>query len=223
MLKSYVGATALRKDAAVLRSEIGPLTPRNPSFLCLFSALPLLFSSIIIFPFATSTKRPHTSSTLYDLINPAHGSAFFSLQPFLHTSISFFHFHCFLLFLFHLALHFSTFHFIPISLCMLVCLFVCVAVGCLWLFFRQQPRRLDCHNLWSWVISVSNPNLGTGLFFLSSFSPPPPHLSFSLPQFCPSCPIISHSFSHFLSLFISIHFLCHCNSNTCSWSPLKNA
>lgn len=29
------------------------------------------------------------------------------------------------------------------------CVFVHVAPGRLWLFFRQQPRRLDCHNLWS--------------------------------------------------------------------------
>lgn len=35
------------------------------------------------------------------------------------------------------------------SACMCVYLCVCVAVGCLWLFFKQQPRRLDCHNLWS--------------------------------------------------------------------------
>lgn len=29
------------------------------------------------------------------------------------------------------------------------CVFVHVAPRHLWLFFRQQPRRLDCHNLWS--------------------------------------------------------------------------
>lgn len=28
------------------------------------------------------------------------------------------------------------------------CVFVHVAHRRLWLFFRQQPRRLDCHNLW---------------------------------------------------------------------------
>lgn len=33
------------------------------------------------------------------------------------------------------------------SICM--CFYVCVAAGCLWLFFRQRPRRLDCHNVWS--------------------------------------------------------------------------
>lgn len=67
------------------------------------------------------------------------------------------------------------------SICM--CFYVCVAAGCLWLFFRQRPRRLDCHNVWSWVISVSNPNQETGtffLFFIPSSLPPPP-FSFSFP------------------------------------------
>lgn len=68
------------------------------------------------------------------------------------------------------------------------CVFVHVALRCLWLFFRQQPRRLDCHNLWSWVISVSNLNLRMGPFFLSSASLPS-----SLPL---SSPIISQSSSH---------------------------
>lgn len=68
------------------------------------------------------------------------------------------------------------------------CVFVHVAPRRLWLFFRQQPRRLDCHNLWSWVISVSNLNPRMGPFFLSSASLPS-----SLPL---SSPIISQSSSH---------------------------
>lgn len=68
------------------------------------------------------------------------------------------------------------------------CVFVHVAHRRLWLFFRQQPRRLDCHNLWSWVISVSNLNPRMGPFFLSSASLPS-----SLPL---SSPIISQSSSH---------------------------
>lgn len=139
----------------------------------------------------------HTSSALYALINPSYSPAFFSFQPFLHTFISFFHFHCLPLSRFHLASHFSTFHFIPISLSMFVYVCVFVAGWCLWLFFRQQPRRLDCHNLWSWVISVSNPNLGTGPFFLSSSLPPPLPLS------------LSSLFSHQLSLFLPFPVTLH--------------
>lgn len=158
--------------------------------------------------FHNASYQAHTSTALYALINPAYSSALLSLQPFLHISISFFHFHRLPLFLFRLAPHFSTFHFIPISLCLRLCVFVCMAAGCLWLFFRQQPRRLDCHNLWSWVISVSNPNLGTGPFFLSSSSPPPPLvLSLSLPPFHPSSHIIFHSSSHSLSRGVVIYFL----------------
>lgn len=132
----------------------------------------------------------------------------FSLQPFLHTSISF-HFHCLPLFSLSagpsISLH-STLSPSPSAAFMYVCVCVCVAAGRLWLFFRQQPRRLDCHNLWSWVISVSNPNLGTGPFFLSSSSLHHRLLllsrSLSLP---PYPPIISHSSSHSLSLCIAIH------------------
>lgn len=85
-----------------------------------------------------------------------------------------------------------------------VCLGVCVCVAAGWLFFRQQPRRLDCHNLWSWVISVSNPNLGTGLFFsLFLFS-----TSFLFCSFSPS----SLSFISHLSFFLLYLLNMHCYS-----------
>lgn len=74
---------------------------------------------------------------------------------------------------------------------------VCVVAECVWLFFRQQPRRLDCHNLWFWVISVSNPNLGTGTFFLPSSSysssSPTPSPSRSFSPSCAAFHIIFHS------------------------------
>ncbi len=155
------------------------------------------------------------------------------LSSILQTLLLSFHFNLFCMhpsfisiasnFLFRLALHFSSFHFIPISLYMLVCVcvyvcvwvFVCVAAGCLWLFFRQQPRRLDCHNLWSWVISVSNQNLRTGPFFLySSSTPPPPPLFFSLP-FLPSLTLSSIACHHSSPSIVCRNH----NWSFCYWSP----
>lgn len=140
------------EDGFIPQSEIGPLTPSNPPFLFVLCSAPfILFHHYFsICYFHQPSYHTHTSSALYALINPAYSPAFFSLQPFLHTSISFFHFHCLPLSLFRLALislH-STLSPSP-SARLCVCVFVCVAAGCLWLFFRQQPRRLDCHNLWS--------------------------------------------------------------------------
>lgn len=115
-------------------------------------------------------------------------------------------------FLFRLALHFAAplYTHLPLHACVFVCecVFVCVAAGSSWLFFRQQPRRLDCHNLWSWVISVSNPNWGTGPFFsflLFTTNTISSSLFFfpSLPSVL-SSPIISHSSSHSL---VTMH--CH--------------
>lgn len=79
------------------------------------------------------------------------------------------------------SLHYTLFP----SLFLCVCVCVYVALWCVWLFFRQQPRRLDCHNLWSWVISVCTPNLGTGPFFLSSTIIPSALFSHHLSLCCP--------------------------------------
>lgn len=180
----------------------------------MFSALPLCFFLSFSPPSVPSTNAL-IPLTLYALTNPTYIPLSIRFNLFcIHPYPSFISTASHTLFLVwpFISLHFTLF----IPLCMHVC--VCVAAGCLWLFFRQQPRRLDCHNLWSWVISVSNPNQGTGPFFLSSststilflFQALPPSLFYNHVSLFP--PIPCHSASS--SIFCTDH-----NSNTCYWSP----
>lgn len=222
-----LGQKFFEKWCCILQSKIAPLTPSNPPFLFVICSASFILLSLF-FHLLLSQTLPSHSHFLCSLCSHPSRLQF----CFLFTST--FSAYINILLSFPLPPTFSSFawpfisllHFIPISLCMhvsmCVCFCVCVAAGSSWLFFRQQPRRLDCHNLWSWVISVSNPNWGTGPFFLSSSSPPTPSppLSFSFP---PLCSLLSHH----LSLFLP--FSCHyalpfifCtggNSNSCYWSP----
>lgn len=178
------------------------LNLRNPKLLLgLFFFTPS-YHFYIFYSHRAFLSPSRFSIALYALINPTYSCAAASLQPFLHTPVSFWHFHPSLFFLFRLVPHFSTFDFTPQrhpQPLFFSPLFpsVCVVAECVWLFFRQQPRRLDCHNLWFWVISVSNPNLGTGTFFLPSSSysssSPTPSPSRSFSPSCAAFHIIFHS------------------------------
>lgn len=127
--KSHAGATTWTTVLCHREREkvIGPLTPSNSPFLFV-----LCSSSFILFChyfsvcyFHKPSYHTHTSAALYALINPAYSSAFF----FTSTFSAYIHILSFPLpptFLsFGRPLHFSTFHFIPISLC---CVYVCVCL-----------------------------------------------------------------------------------------------
>lgn len=142
------------KDGGVPQSEIGLLNPANPPFLFVLHSAPFIFfyHYFSICYFHKASHHTHTSAALYTLISPAYSSALVSLQPSLHTSISLFHFHCLPLFLFRLAPHFSTFHFIPISLCLCFC--VCVFVwqrGACGYFSGNSPE--------DWTVIIYGPEL----------------------------------------------------------------
>lgn len=128
--------------------------------LCWFSALPLLFFSIIISPSATSTMPPITltlqllfmlSSILLTVLLSLHFNLF-CIYPY----PSFISIASLFLFLFRLGPHFSTFHFIPISLgrpefpCVCVCLCVWQQDACGY-FSGSSPE--------DWTVIIYGPEL----------------------------------------------------------------
>lgn len=126
---------------------IGPLTPSNSPFLFVLcsSSFILFYHYFSVCCFHKPSYHTHTSAALYALINPAYSSAFFftsTFSAYIHILLSFPLPPTFLSF--DQPLHFSTFHFIPISLCCVyVCVCLCVCVSwALVVIFQAAAQKI---------------------------------------------------------------------------------